>query len=81
MFVILTEASNASGRKWLLVSGQLRANEAGTGSEIAKRSFADSVAPASGILIGWSNAKPEPATLTRRCPRSFHPLALLASSG
>jgi hypothetical protein len=32
------EASNASGRKDL---GQLRAREAGTGSEIAKRSFAD----------------------------------------
>jgi len=34
--VILTEASNASGGKDL---GQLRASEAGTGSEIAKRSL------------------------------------------
>jgi hypothetical protein len=33
------EASNASGRTWLLASGQLRASEAGTGFEIAQRSF------------------------------------------
>jgi len=33
--VILSETSNASGRKWLLASGQLRASEAGTGFEIA----------------------------------------------
>ncbi|MFZ2060033.1 MAG: hypothetical protein WAU82_03405, partial [Candidatus Binatus sp.] len=32
-------ASNASGRTWLLASGQLRASEAGTGSEIAQRSL------------------------------------------
>jgi hypothetical protein len=35
------EASNASGRNWLLASGQLRASEAGTGFEIAQRSFAE----------------------------------------
>jgi hypothetical protein len=32
-------ASDASGRNWLLASGQLRASEAGTGFEIAKRSL------------------------------------------
>jgi hypothetical protein len=32
-------ASIASGRRWLLASGQLRASEAGTGFKIAPRSF------------------------------------------
>ena len=41
LFVILTKrATRAAGR----ASGQLRASEAGTGSEIAKRSFADVLA-------------------------------------
>jgi hypothetical protein len=57
--VIADEASNASGRKDL---GQHRASEAGTGSEIARRSLSDAVAPASGILIGCSNAKPTKRT-------------------
>jgi hypothetical protein len=35
------KASSASGRNWLLASGQLRASEAGSGSEIAQRSFSD----------------------------------------
>jgi hypothetical protein len=34
-------ASIASGRNWLLASGQLRASEAGSGFGIAQRSFAD----------------------------------------
>jgi hypothetical protein len=37
------KASNASGRKWLLASGQLRDSEAGSGFEIAQRSFAEVV--------------------------------------
>jgi hypothetical protein len=40
------EASNASGRKDL---GQLRASEAGSVSEIAQRSFADTIAQACGF--------------------------------
>jgi hypothetical protein len=68
--VILNEASNASAGKDL---GQLRVSEAGSGLEIAQRSF--------GILNGCSNSEPEPAARARHCPRSFLPLALLASSG
>jgi hypothetical protein len=33
------------------------------------------------MRIGFSDSEPEPAALTPRCPRSFLPLALLASSG
>jgi hypothetical protein len=44
LLVILSEASNASAEKDL---GQLRVSEAGTGFEIAKRSFADFGAHAS----------------------------------
>jgi hypothetical protein len=40
---VADEASNASGRTWLLASGQLRVSEAGSGLEIAKRSFADRI--------------------------------------
>jgi hypothetical protein len=38
------DARNASGRTWLLASGQLRAREAGSGFEIAQRSLSDVVA-------------------------------------
>jgi hypothetical protein len=62
------EASIASGWKDL---GQLRFSEAGSGFEIAQRS----------ILVNAAKQNPVPAALSRRCPRSFHPLAMLASSG
>jgi hypothetical protein len=76
VFVILTKrATRAAGR----ISDSF-ASEAGSGFEIAKRSFSDAIARA------WrshrmQNPEPEPAALAPRCPRSFLPLALLALSG
>jgi hypothetical protein len=65
------DLSNAMGGNGFWLPDSFEAAKPVPVSETAQRSFV------------WKAAsqKPEPAVLAPRCPRSFLPLALLASSG
>jgi hypothetical protein len=76
--VILTEGSNATAEKDL---GQLRASEAGSGFESLHPTRTADACARITAEDRFAISEPVPAALTRRCPRSFLPLALLALSG
>src|ERR1700733_12555785 len=70
------KASSASGRTWLLASGQLRVSEAGSGFEsLHPRENGKRLRDGIG-KDRFAVSEPVPAALPRRWPRSFPSLAV-----